>query len=414
MNWKKIVFIATISIIFIYYSTLFFQLITENFYFHQQRKYNVNQVINIINDSSIKKILLWNSMFGNRNFYFNLENNVKNCPQLNERKKCLFTYNRNLMREELFDSILFHGINDLEYNDLPIERLYFQHYIFVSLESPANRQVLELFPKDYFNLTMTYSFNSDIFWPYSTVVNRTSQVIIAPSLAVNWNTTYEDKEDDEIVKKAVRGKINTIVWFRSNCNTKSGRENYVQDLEKFIKVDKIGNCQFTDKYCSKRQNCFADIVEPNYFFYLSFENSFCHDYVTEKFFTALQYNVVPIVYGAANYTNFAPPNSYINALDFESPKELANYLLNLKEKHSEYVKYFRWKKYYEIQTSNDNVMCDLCRLVHETSNITKIYKNIFAWYSSERQCPIQEKLARQIEAGGEHYVTKKTINYNFR
>lgn len=191
MNWKKIVFIATISIIFIYYSTLFFQLITENFYFHQQRKYNVNQVINIINDSSIKKILLWNSMFGNRNFYFNLENNVKNCPQLNERKKCLFTYNRNLMREELFDSILFHGINDLEYNDLPIERLYFQHYIFVSLESPANRQVLELFPKDYFNLTMTYSFNSDIFWPYSTIVNRTSQVIIAPSLAVNWNTTYE-------------------------------------------------------------------------------------------------------------------------------------------------------------------------------------------------------------------------------
>jgi alpha-1,3-fucosyltransferase len=54
------------------------------------------------------------------------------------------------------------------------------------------------------------------------------------------------------------------------------------------------------------------MVEANYKFYLSFENSLCRDYVTEKFWKVLMYDVVPIVYGAANYSLLAPAKSFIN------------------------------------------------------------------------------------------------------
>lgn len=50
------------------------------------------------------------------------------------------------------------------------------------------------------------------------------------------------------------------------------------------------------------------------------------DYVTEKFYLALQLDVVPVVFGGGSYAAIAPPNSFINALDFPSPKELAKYL----------------------------------------------------------------------------------------
>ena len=42
-------------------------------------------------------------------------------------------------------------------------------------------------------------------------------------------------------------------------------------------------------------------ILKNYMFYFSFENSLCLDYVTEKFFEMLKYNMVPVVYASANY-----------------------------------------------------------------------------------------------------------------
>ena len=54
------------------------------------------------------------------------------------------------------------------------------------------------------------------------------------------------------------------------------------------------------------------MVEANYKFYLSFENSFCVDYITEKFWKVLNYDIVPIVMGAGNYSKFAPEKSFIN------------------------------------------------------------------------------------------------------
>ena len=53
-------------------------------------------------------------------------------------------------------------------------------------------------------------------------------------------------------------------------------------------------------------------------FYLALENSLCADYVTEKFWKVLNYNVIPVVLNGANMTNIAPRHSYIDIKDFKS------------------------------------------------------------------------------------------------
>ena len=61
------------------------------------------------------------------------------------------------------------------------------------------------------------------------------------------------------------------------------------------------------------------MLERDYKFYLSFENSICPDYVTEKFYNPLLFTTVPIVYGGANYEAIgAPRNSYIDVRNFTS------------------------------------------------------------------------------------------------
>jgi hypothetical protein len=69
------------------------------------------------------------------------------------------------------------------------------------------------------------------------------------------------------------------------------------------------------KTCGKKKNIFFFNFRE-YKFYLSFENSVCEDYVTEKFWKVLDYSIIPVVLGGANYSKFAPTKSYINARDF--------------------------------------------------------------------------------------------------
>ena len=68
------------------------------------------------------------------------------------------------------------------------------------------------------------------------------------------------------------------------------------------------------------------MIEENYKFYLSLENSICRDYVTEKMFEALKHDVVPVVLGGADYKDIFPENSFINMLDYKNMSLLAQHL----------------------------------------------------------------------------------------
>lgn len=121
---------------------------------------------------------------------------------------------------------------------------------------------------------------------------------------------------------------------------------------------------------------------------------------------------MPVVYGGANYTKFAPPKSYINALDFGSPKELSDYLKQLSENLDEYRTYFDWKNHYEVVHPKNRLVCDLCKVLNEDHPVQNNMQ-VSKWYSRENKCRLQNKLD-SLKASGksEPYATKKIFTAN--
>lgn len=87
------------------------------------------------------------------------------------------------------------------------------------------------------------------------------------------------------------------------------------------------------------------LLEAGYKFAFAFENSVRYDYVTEKALHPLLAAVVPVVWGAPDVDDFFPggAGSYINALDFPSPKALADYLIEVAADDELYLRYFDWR-----------------------------------------------------------------------
>ncbi|KAF4653266.1 hypothetical protein FOL47_010613, partial [Perkinsus chesapeaki] len=95
------------------------------------------------------------------------------------------------------------------------------------------------------------------------------------------------------------------------------------------------------KNTSKLKQCMRDIA-AKYRFYLSFENSRCNKYITEKFWRPLWKGNVPVVLGGlarTDYDEIAPPGSYIHVDDFKTTRELSNYLQYLTRNDTAYNEY---------------------------------------------------------------------------
>ena len=120
---------------------------------------------------------------------------------------------------------------------------------------------------------------------------------------------------------------------------------------------------------------------------MAFENTYCLDYVSEKLYRSLLYDMIPIVYGKVNYTAYSPEHSVIDILDFPNPKVLADYLLYLVENPVMYSRYFQWKKTFAIIQSRTEIFahafCRLCEILHDTNYAYRDYRNISAWWLEE-------------------------------
>jgi hypothetical protein len=114
-----------------------------------------------------------------------------------------------------------------------------------------------------------------------------------------------------------------------------------------------------------------------YKFDLSAENSLCADYVSKKFYRALKTDILPVVYGGADDAAYAPPHSYIHVADFSSPKQLAEYLLLLDKNEGLYLKYFEWKKDYDVLRGPLDGWCDLCAKLNDPQEPAKVYESIW-------------------------------------
>ena len=129
----------------------------------------------------------------------------------------------------------------------------------------------------------------------------------------------------------------------------------------------------------------------DYKFYLSFENTYCQDYHTEKFFAAMQtQNVIPVVMGGKDPTDFAkvaPPRSYLNTDDFSSAEELARKLEHLAWNQTAYKEYFWWTNHYRVTTileGYESAQCQLCELLNQKNDRATI--DLRNYWSSKNFC----------------------------
>lgn len=206
-----------------------------------------------------------------------------------------------------FDVVLFNSVGiRREEVSMPEKRAPNQKYVFCSQESASNYP-LSVDYNNFFNWTYTYRFDSDITAPYLVVKNAKGE-IIGPGTDVNWLKPYEMLPIQRSIKRKLRNKRVAAAWFVSHCNAKSTRQEFVGNLTIHLKkyghtIDIYGACGYLSCPMGWIEECYA-LVESDYYFYLSFENSFAVDYVSEKLLTAVEHYAVPVVFGGANYSRY--------------------------------------------------------------------------------------------------------------
>ncbi|KAI5639818.1 glycosyltransferase family 10 (fucosyltransferase) c-term domain-containing protein [Phthorimaea operculella] len=322
---------------------------------------------------------------------------------------CFVTSDRNHFNDvRYFDAIVFHG-PDFWYipallDGLPRLRSRKQMYVYCSAESADNYAFCDEEIDDFFNVTWTYRLNSDLPAPYLIVTDKTG-AIIGPKEIMHWKDQKTMLPIDESIKKKLQKKSKAVAWLVSICKTASEREKYVTGLNNALKpywltVDIFGKCGSMPYKCGRPDLMLPDcweMIEEEYYFYLSFENSFDEDYVTEKLLYPLQHYTVPIVYGGANYTRFVPDGAYINAKGM-APTKLAKEIHDIITDQERYYGFFKWHNYYSYHHptafEDTNPICSFCKMLNRgvkgIKGAKQTYHSFRKWWNLPGVCPTEE------------------------
>jgi alpha-1,3-fucosyltransferase len=209
------------------------------------RSHEINEKIYLKQNSNVKSILFWNSELLGAKINYRVSNFKNwNCEVTN----CLVTNDRNEKNVELYDALLFHGIN-FKNTDLPPKRNPKQPYIFYENESPEHdyfRNTSDWCPKSFFNWTLTYRFDSNIHYKFGSVVDKDTFHFVAPSKTVKWmeHNPAIHKFINPWVFHIAKSKGKGAAWIVSHCNSSSMRDRLVEELGKDFEVDVFGRCQY--------------------------------------------------------------------------------------------------------------------------------------------------------------------------
>jgi alpha-1,3-fucosyltransferase len=280
--------------------------------------------------------MFWTAWYGKK-IWFNLHKSDMGTSMFHNARctkhtDCFLTNDHSKIKEA--DLLLFYYSDAPRWPSVRYSHQYYAHFIH---EAPTGRRKFLGQYEGKINVTINFRHDADLYIPYTTILPIESTSTYTPRIPLSKKTKM-------------------AVWPVSHCKTSSRREDYVKELSKYITVDKYGNC---GKYKCPRTRTLGCLKEweNTYKFYLSFENSMCEDYITEKMFQPLRFELVPVVLGGGNYSADAPPHSVINARDFSSPKDLADFLIKLAADEERYQSYFAWKTHYELVRMQDWLMC---------------------------------------------------------
>jgi hypothetical protein len=238
-----------------------------------------------------------------------------------------------------------------------------------------------------FNVTLTYADDSDVTYSRFTTLQCKKR---SPMAAASRNFA--------------RGKTKnaTALWIVSNCNETSGRELYVEELKKHLPVDVYGACgqplpcERYRKDSNRRGGCVRRLM-AEYKFYLSFENSFCDGYLTEKIWKTTRVNVIPVVMGSVDYDAVLTPGTYIDVRDFGSPRDLADYLHYLDANDEMYSAIIRKRRSVDcLRLTPGTPHCMLCHHLHLYRGRTQMVADIADFWSPSRRCADPDEFFRGI------------------
>ena len=291
--------------------------------------------------------------------------------------KCICTYNKTLLPRA--DAVLMVLTNpNICLTDLPKHQYRNQIFAAVIYETPHSTGIKNVYKllkdrrlQNYFNMTVSYRYDSDVVVRYFEV--------LALNSTRNFNMT-----------SIKRTKQKKAVWIVSHCKTLIHREQFVKELQKYINITILGRCgRKINSFCPHfKQDCLQSIVK-DYKFIISFENTLCEQYLTEKGTQFMSLPTIPIIMSYGDPKKHLPPNSYINVFDFKSVKTLADYLLYLDRNQTAYSEYFEWKNKWKIidhLETRPKVICNICKLLY--SDYHKQYGSLADWFVHPRACKV--------------------------
>ncbi|XP_067645906.1 alpha-(1,3)-fucosyltransferase C-like [Eurosta solidaginis] len=240
-----------------------------------------------------------------------------------------------------------------------------------------------------FTKSFSYSLKSHFLWHPYKIVELKDFKIVAPSLQPQWSASaqsfIDDHERDFFLAEVMEPSPLALTVLQKPCH--KARQDLIKLIMQNMDVHTYGECG--NLTCPN--NClYLSNWHDNerYKFYLAFEEELCVDYVGNNFFKALSAHLLPVVFGGANYTYFAPPNSYINASDFTSIRELTDYLFYLDQNPEEHIKYFTWRHKYKIQSFATNFE-EICDYVKRHSYNTQRNEQIINWLKENKCQPYE-------------------------
>ena len=280
---------------------------------------------------------------------------------------CRVTFDKSLIMNA--SAVMFSAVNTGMGNAPPLganERDPDQIWISYGSESPFNHHFPDYASPHWkytLNWSMTYRTDSDVQQPYGVLETRVTPV------EKHYSQIFDDKPK-------------FAVWIVSHCSTHSKREDYVREMQKYVTVDIYG-------MCGRQFSIDVATLVKEYKFFLSFENSLCPDYVTEKVFNYFEFDIIQVVRGGVDYDKLLPNDTFINTAKFPNAKALAQYLTDVGSDQELYVKYLRRKAAYKSCRGDftyRNSMCDICRKLNHKESYRKSYPDMHEFIQKTRTC----------------------------
>lgn len=321
------------------------------------KKYSVNR--------TEKRILLWTKFHFDINWVKPVRNILDNSCDF----KCSVTDDRSSIKD--VDAVVFHLLDMYFWETPPTYRSPHQVWVVHSAEPPPHLYYTGRslrYSRYAFNWTLSFRKDATVYAPYGRAAPLEANIA-------------EVKRKKLANKNYAEGKTKMTYAIISNCVDDAGRFSYIKKLRQYTPIDLYGRCG--NLTCPRNSTC-GEMLKP-YKFAITFENSNCKDYISEKFWNGLYMESIPIVnWIPEQVPSNAPPKSYINVHDFPSMSDLAKYLDYLNNNDIEYSSYFDWRKTHYVVHGDTmwNQFCYLCRALHNDSIPAQVV-DYQSWWSDD-------------------------------